>query len=184
MTFEEVASKAYSYWESFPAGRDAGSVHNLAGTLFDRRGRTSPLAMQFANYAASKALGTATDVDVYFECLHSYSPGHWEGRPASWLWKLNNQPAIYIDSGLVHNSVALPSANRAVSRLILHETGHIVLHWNSLLGGSSETRLSTPVQEKEAWWFASCIVGLALGHLSEKIRTGPPEANDSVWPHA
>jgi hypothetical protein len=83
---------------------------------------------------------------------------------------------------------------KIATRLILHEAGHVVLHFREL-----QTRKKTEIrpaaigsvlmgvpsvseaQEEEAWIFCGIILGLALGQMARKSR---PMHVDRAWPRS
>ena len=63
---------------------------------------------------------------------------------------------------------------------LLHEAGHLVLHASDLLSDGRLLKpttepVATPAEEEEAWYFASCIIGFALGSIVYTARSRKPE---------
>lgn len=74
------------------------------------------------------------------------------------------------------------------TRLLLHETGHLVLHWAGLDAQRhrGEIPTATAVQEAEAWWFCSSVVGLALASYSQSAKRqhnagGTDACHEDAW---
>ena len=107
----------------------------------------------------------------------------------SWLFIREGVPMLLIDRERVMSTVPLVLANAAMTRIILYETGRVVMHWGILRdsaaphSGSAAQRYSfSPEQDREAWWFGEMILALAKGDLSfHQRQTG---RHDQAWTFA
>jgi len=112
-------------------------------------------------------------------------------QPASWLvgFQKSGQDGlvtISIDTECLYNRLPLDAATRTKNHLILHEIGHLVLHWDSLLGvdamgNRSMARSATPQEEAEAWWFCYAVLGYAIGQRAYWNKKDPLNADGLVW---
>ncbi len=116
-----------------------------------------------------------------------------EGRATSWLWNIPHPgcavyPVAMIDADYLakQDGQQLP---RFWTRLLLHETGHLVLHWGELdrQRESGGIPTASAVQEAEAWWFCSCITGLALASYAQSAKrnhdpnSGADVCHEDAW---
>jgi hypothetical protein len=113
------------------------------------------------------------------------------GRPASWLATVSGRPTVLVDYEYIRQQVALPLVPRAVARVVLHEVGHLAIHWRSLLAARPATspppdaqgKIPMPPcdlqQEAEAWWLAECIVAQCVGGRATLDRAD--NGNDQAW---
>lgn len=120
---------------------------------------------------------------------HGFEGATIPNGPSSWLWSdPGGIPRVLIDVQVIqtqHNAYR----HKVVRRLVLHEAGHVVLHWDKLSPpklktGAGAAIAASPVQEAEAWFFAMCVEGLALASFAYKSKSDPPTALDPTWPHA
>ncbi len=111
-------------------------------------------------------------------------------RAPSWLardMRDYSTPIIILDRGLLSQDLQrFDSRHRAkvICRLLMHEVGHVALHWSSLLPKDTSKRYvdsATPTQEREAWWFSSAVSGCLLG---EAAFRGRPLRIDAAWDSA
>lgn len=127
------------------------------------------------------------------------------GRPASWLVHFPGLTTVYEDTHRVQRTELKPhaivlidldyllsqvrrgSVDAVWTGLLLHETGHLVLHWDDFdhqrVAGSIS--MATAVQEAEAWYFQSCVMGLALGSYAHGCvsdpRRGQQDYHEDAW---
>lgn len=72
-----------------------------------------------------------------------------------------------------HLGLTWLDARRVYTKLLLHEIGHYVLHFQRLLAeanNSSKPPIATPIEEAEAWLFANVIYGLAAADTAWRDR--------------
>jgi hypothetical protein len=101
-------------------------------------------------------------------------------RAPSWLWQnASESPLVFIDTGHIESVISGPVVHRIYTRLVLHEIGHLLLHWEKLKPqGYASVKPSSPDDEEEAWLFCEVIMGLALG---EYAKVGRPSTIDQAW---
>lgn len=193
----DVAQMAANLWHEFEqrAARQ-WDPQSLYGSLFWTKSKTpvNPCALSFFIHCSSKVRNISSPVIHSSEEFGDFNPAGWDGRPASWLWNMGyGVPGIVYNRAMVSDKLQNErEERRVITRLILHETGHMVLHWDHLRSLVSSSQMRNPtgmpqasyVQEREAWWFCSIVIGLALGWVAHKTREGPPLANDQAWLHA
>ena len=176
--YEEVARVAYQMWHDFVA---VGGATITPSDIVDRRARINSCAVAFFRFCVQQCLGVER-AHVTYANLSVKSA--WPGRPpASWLWHAgNNEPLVFIDIGYVTQELPIQDLNRTATRLLLHETGHVVRHWAKLRPKvPDQAKPCRPDEEEEAWWFCQTIVSLAVGFLARAYRTGPPPGHDQTW---
>jgi hypothetical protein len=95
---------------------------------------------------------------------------------------------ILIDRVFIQGKLKSQDEGKLKSRLLLHETGHIVLHWSDIQGRwpevypqQSSAPPVDPEHEQQAWWFAMVTVALAVGAAGKASRLGPPKGHDEAW---
>lgn len=150
--------------------------------LFDRRSKINRCALEFLRHCAEICVG-AGNADVMWSQLSSSAPGGWKDRPASWLWKKGDgSPRVLIDLGYVTQEVSAPERNKVLTRILLHEIGHVALQWDALDPNvADQASASTSEHEEQAWVFCGAILGLALGFLADGARRERPPTNDPTW---
>ena len=183
---KKITSLARELWFGFADLRQPEFLSD--GQLFDTRMPVvNPSAAAFFKYCVKKTLG----VDGAAVILAELSGD----RPApSWLWHRNWAAAwVILDPSQIGRKFKdVQHRRRVATRLILHEAGHVALHFFSLkriahskahgaTAGSSGSGVPSvnEAQEEEAWIFCGAILGLALGQLARKSR---PEFTDRAWP--
>jgi hypothetical protein len=178
---------ALPLWNSFVESE--GPKFN-SEEIFQRRTEINPVALRFLRHCAQIILGSPRSAHIIFSKLSpapSNSAMLWSGRAASWLFHMgNNVPVIYVDKDIISSGTVAPmlEKNKIITRVVLHEIGHIVHHWKTLRPmGCRHANPATPQQEEEAWWFCGLIIGLALGLASKQARLREPPAHDPVWCH-
>lgn len=124
-------------------------------------------------------------------------------RAVSWLSAYLNRaehkcPILVIDSDYLKDQIPVLEAplvvHRVYTRLLLHEVGHLVLHWDQMIQeltskdapaslGGLEARwpVSSPKQEAEAWLFCYAVLGAGIGRYAFLAREGPVDDNDPAW---
>jgi hypothetical protein len=131
------------------------------------------------------------------------------GTPASWLYhRRDGCPRIFLDYTVLETQIGkserelLESMRAAIqpddeswdrylrarmtpliAKLILHEIGHVVLHWDRDNPGPPENLVpDMPVRyEYHAWVFAGLVLGLAIGHIATTSRID--KGADTAWRH-
>lgn len=172
--FIEIASLARELWESFAASEGA-KFHPQSLFKADYRTTVNSMAFVFGRHCAEKVIGrTSSEPFMLRQTLDG------ERKAPSWLWKHpDGSPAVLVDVDQV--ALAFPGNEREqkkiLTRLFLHEIGHVVLHLaelNVIPTGAADEGVYHPgvkdEQEEEAWIFCGVILGLALGCLARDGR--------------
>jgi len=104
-------------------------------------------------------------------------------RATSWLSREGNNPVILIDNKAIETlAYHPPDPNRTihiVNRLMLHELGHIVLHWEVVKNDTERGCL--PEHDEQAWWFCEAIIARAVGAYARAYRDR--HEHDAGWQH-
>lgn len=183
---ELICRQARTLWTRF--SRAHGSEKATEGFLkFDPEIKLSfcPAVGSLFRYVTEDLFATTGSVSLSVQL----------GDAASWLWdardardgsESKSDPQIMINATLKLDGNPYSNDERRLyivrTRLILHEIGHIVLHWQDLLVCPGRASPSTPQQEKEAWFFTHAMLGLALGQYSQNCRESPSANNiDDAW---
>jgi hypothetical protein len=97
------------------------------------------------------------------------------GGYASWLYMVF--PGVYatvFDGACISRRFARQdrTLDEIYVRLYLHELGHLVLHRDNLFRGLNNGLAisAQAVDEEEAWFFASCVMGLAVGARAREAK--------------
>lgn len=171
---EEITGIAHTYWLGF---NEALGKKGNEDWLFQlpERGRVNQCVLLFFRYCAQIRLGVAGATVAPTESI-----GH--GVP-SWLWHQGGGvPWVLLDFKEILSKFSIGEERKIVTRIILHEIGHLVLHFQALAGmGKGLVPSSNAIQEEEAWLFCSVIMGLALGNLAKSKR---PNSVDAAWSHS
>jgi len=184
--FDKVTGDAYQLWHGF-IGRY--SRPDLARFFaIPDPSRLAPWSRFFYEFVAEERNKVVSAVFQYSRLSGSGMPGTsvaWNGRPASWLFHLGgNVPAIIIDIVEVRAASLPTERRRMLERLVLHETGHLALHWDDLVPRRSPfIGPSTAVQEEEAWLFAKVVCGLMHSWVARDYRDRIPPQHDDTWLH-
>jgi hypothetical protein len=202
---QQIAGAARTLWSLFlderPQYRPSSLFERAASLDSGDRAQFSSFirnecAVAFCGYCAISLY------DLSCEVVNHVSLERWvasvRGRPSSWLHGLDRFPIGRDDPSLARLEVppraeALIDQNYVLSEsphnaervwtcLLLHEVGHLVLHWPDLkLQNSSDGKaMATDVQEAEAWFFQSVIVGLAIGSYAQGRVVMPRRADGDV----
>jgi len=183
---QSVAARAQTYWNDFLSAF-GGRIRMEA--LFEYRLTVNPLALQFFRFCAQQKLGSS-NARIVFHSLRSRSP-HWSGRAASWLYHAGQDvPVILIDLQCINQRIAQVvgqrrELSRCITKLVLHETGHVVEHWGVLADRRLAGHLPPcpPEREDEAWWFCGLVWGIVLGAIARANRENPTGIHDRAWEH-
>jgi len=157
--------------------------------FFDSADGILAFLLQFAQCCA-KEVGIPQDIRIDWwkglknpplnETVKDITP-----MPVSWLYhESNDVPVILIDRELLSKQIAyLEEVDQAklkparlrpiISRIVLHELGHLVLHWQSLHPRADGKYVKdSPIEfEEHAWLFAGMIVGLETGRIAKESKT-------------
>ncbi|HWE01475.1 MAG TPA: hypothetical protein VG326_03625 [Tepidisphaeraceae bacterium] len=153
-------------------------------------------AVAFCSYCAISLY------DLSCEVVNHVSLERWvasvSGRPSSWLHGLDGFPIGRDDPSLALHEVppraealidqnyvlaeSAQNAERVWTCLLLHEVGHLVLHWPDFKrqNSSDGKAMATDEQEAEAWLFQSTILGLALGSYAHSRVIMPRRTDGDV----
>lgn len=92
---------------------------------------------------------------------------------------------IIIDYNWLYQNLKHEGALRTKNHLILHEIGHLALHWDALrIADSPEkvmARSATPQQEAEAWWFVYSLLGYLVARCAYVNKEDGGNADDQLW---
>ena len=175
---QTIAGEANTLWTAFV--ESLGSTHKPESLFHVVPSVTlNPVVLRFFTFCAELKLGAAVSPAFLI-------PTSTRGRsPApTWLWHQGGgRPAILIDFDQIgHSFPADAQKQRTITRLILHEIGHMTLHYGSLRSQArGKVSSASPQQEQEAWAFAGIILGVALGGLARSGRTRVPPIIDGAW---
>jgi hypothetical protein len=208
---KEIAGLAHQLWFEFARRRQTKPEYKgfLAnGELLDAQ---TPLTLNvhaeaFFNFCVEKTLGVDDGTIVLARLFRpskasvasSTAGKRSDGKSApSWLYHRQWRVAwMVLDlHQLDEQTQGGHEARRKIAtRLILHEAGHVVLHFLKLrtrkktgirpaaIGGALRGVPSVnEAQEEEAWVFCGIILGLALGQMARRSR---PKHVDRAWPRS
>jgi hypothetical protein len=160
----EVADIAYTYWYDFVKFLE---MRFNPDDLFNTMGpaRINPCALAFFRYCAEIRLGKGgATVSTVSSLGSTNSP--------SWLWHQGNGVVwILLDLPTVQGVISVQEERKLITRIILHEIGHVVLHYPDVSRyGRGNVPSAEDHQEEEAWLFSGILLGLALGLVAKKGR--------------
>ncbi len=177
----EITVLANDLWGAFL------DVH-LSDELFTTLNSKSiipPLPLKFFEFCCQ--LFTGRIGLVVFEDLSPQLPGDTSlPRAASWLCKRKDNVILVIDIAYIKQLVPSEYHRMVIQRLLLHEIGHLVLHWPDLSSASREPAEfqafeRSTILESEAWVFTGAIQGLVLATMSAQQRSGGEQNFDTTW---
>ena len=125
--------------------------------------------------------------------LHQQSRNRKVGRAAAWLAVFPNRRKkldVYIILDWNYLTIqygrGVADMVRAVNHLVLHETGHVVLHWQKLTsaGGVPPQGLvqdMDPQAEAEAWGFCGALLSMALARIAYETKANPTPSSRQAW---
>lgn len=192
-TPDQVIQHARADWEKF---RESHSDRYEPKDLFELPTDFSlnMFAADFLRHCTKLHVRDNADAQVMFFKLSTdeHEPS---SRPASWLClDEKDAPVVVVDDKYVREMVPVADYDRTVTRLILHEVGHVVEHWSQLAEQAPHDPVallhhppprvaaSTSDQEREAWWYAAAVVGFALGDCAYDDRMAG--GYDRAWSHS
>lgn len=185
--FKQIAGTAFELWNSF-LEYSRRSYHPVNLFTHDYRLKVNKCVASFLQYCAEVTLredpgiGPAARTAIVF---HSLSGERQRDKPVSWLWRQRGVPKVVIDKEVLFEKLSASALSRAITRIILHEIGHVVRHWEALRPpGAVDRQLSAakPEHEAEAWWFGQAVVGSGIGALAQEHRERG--GFDQAWPHS
>lgn len=148
---------------------------------------------QFYKFCASIYSDDDASVDVEAHVINDTMPYTKSGNDteaASWLLSIksmgNNCPCVIINLELLNSALSIEGAIRTKHHLLLHEVGHLVLHWNELRtqvspDGSAVAEKAHPIHEAEAWWFCYSFLGTVVAHVAFENKKNKSFADDQIW---
>ncbi len=193
----EITRVANSLWDDFLSTYSAKEDNWLYPNSPSSPNLT---LLQFYKFCASIFVESERDPHITIgEDLSKVRGGDSKDRPASWLLVLKEKdepamPSLVVDTRILHECLGTYSPRGAVSTpirarryVILHEIGHLVLHWSSLCHQAEKTgRKYVEVEathEAEAWWFAHSILGLTSARIAMSAKSKPSNTSlDSFMP--
>jgi len=195
---QHVVATACLLWDEFLTFKQGEfTADSLFLSINERTTREhNHCAVEFFRFCAQVVHGIP-DAAVVNQSLDGVVESR-RGIPSSWLWNMNtrsgkNYPLITIDRESILRQVqqefhGLRGIHRLYTMLILHETGHLVLHWKYLnanvLHHTNDGRQAFDAKaehEAEAWWFCFSVVAQASGAIASIARRGDPENHDPLW---
>jgi hypothetical protein len=178
--FEQISQLARTLWHDFREYAGPVNVGDILGVPAHRvdsadnsQHYTFPQELaSFASFCASLKTGRPA-----FLMDHSLSASELHpNRPFALLVLTGKERPLTIVVDLAHLRNQIDGRNlfRFVLLLVLHEVGHIVLHFDDFVAPTNASRqlLADPAQEAEAWLFASMVLGIVMGDR------GPPSVLD------
>jgi hypothetical protein len=117
-----------------------------------------------------------------------------EGVAASWIWnikdsRMQDRALVTVNRVLVQlrKAESVHRVRKTITYLILHETGHLVLHWHllHLPGRMRQSLVNGHVlyahgnEEMQAWLFALAVVAESVGQLASEADG--KKAHDPAW---
>ena len=193
-TFIEVANRAEEMFEGFRQSTVGGkNIETYLAVTNTKTGSALPDAalIRFLRHVAGQSIA-----GYQKNALITYSIQPLDGiqddqgrtvRAPSWLARDNmdpQAPVIRIDSNFINSRFPENAPNRSIviAKLVLHEIGHVALHWQDLYPkkvGQYNVNSASPEQETQAWWFAGAVWALILGRLAPRGRND--NVIDSAW---
>lgn len=184
--YQIVVQDAHFLWHEFVG---AFGREKTCAQIFSQDIPTTRFAREFLRFSSLRRVpGYVSGANITLSNLHG------SNQSPSWLWRYGSSvPLIIVDFNYVSSQIISRSERRKVLfRLMLHEIGHVVLHWNSLNERDPSTepidpndpikaRNASAEQEEAAWLFCGCVMGLALGLYA---KMGRPDVIDQAWSHA
>lgn len=166
------------------------------------------IALQFFSFCAEMYLGNRSasiQNTNLVNCMKGIA-----GRAVSWLCNKPVlcdhpcRPVIAIDNAFLESGesgVPLERLHRTKTCLILHEIGHLVLHWGDLCRQTSAFMADTPLgapgkslsiekdglhnadagQEVEAWLFCDAVIALAIAQIAHRGKGDHDSIHDPAW---
>ncbi len=189
--FDKIARLARSLWVDYVTSLDS-PVHEDA-VLNPGRLASNLIAGFFRFCAAilvSEPGATAVDANIVISTLGYVAPAGGE-PPASWLVSIRDSvgcecPTIVVDHACLNQHLSYDAAMRAKNHLLLHEIGHLVLHWDLIHrspppGQQRLARAAFPKEEAEAWWFCYALLGYIVAKCAYSNKKDPKNADDQIW---
>lgn len=176
--FAEVCKVAADLWESFThLHPDKASRFGA----FNRMAKIDPVVTAFAQHSVSVVHGNARLEIFYADLARMTAQGETPPVVTTVLVRPEQRFTIVIDPGKIANMVGLRDQGGVITKLILKNTGAIVLHANLLSPPGSDLLAipSAPSQEEEAWWFAYAVLALAIGQAASEERSN--HRPDTAW---
>lgn len=170
---KEIAAIAHDLWFGFV---DSHGERFKDLSLFDTESRINPTVMKFLRHCVEVYTdfpGSSAGV-VYTRFDDPTAP--------SWLWSNGREkgPWVVIDNEKIGNTVRVDEERKILTRIILHEIGHIVLHFCKILKDSvGAVKSANDNQEEEAWIFCFAVIGASLGEAARKGRE--LKITDRAW---
>ena len=163
----KVVDLAVQLWDGFSSMSELAPADDLFRQ--ENRCRINPCILRLVNYCAQAVLGVRK-VEVVETAL--------DGQSRSCLWQNGEGvPSILIDLDQI--AAAVPREDdrqRIATRLLLHEIGHLVLHFPRSRGRNVGRIGVTWSEEEEAWAFCWTLLNLALFSVVRASR----ETNSTI----
>lgn len=170
-------------WNSFWASEGQNhSIHNFVE--FDRSVISGELVSlefescinSFVDHCCRIKTGMEASIVLSEHSLSDREPT-WIGEPVSWIRDIGFEspdgewlPSIQVDvcNPVLMDNLPLSRKRLRYQKVLLHECGHIMMHWDKLFDNDGPVRASTtPEEEGEAWCFAQQILALANNEYAQ-----------------
>jgi len=178
---EDMLNPAH-FGRAMPPGGRVAEVE-IQPTTYPR----NSCAVQFFRYCAQIFVGAAADV-VNYGLDESAGVPNYTGRATSWLFNIptrdyENYPLVIIDANFLAGQEPPLELAKIWTRLLLHEIGHLVLHWEELDAQRVAGRIpaATAPQESEAWWFCFVVLGFSVSSYAFSIKGTPTTRHEDAW---
>ena len=111
-------------------------------------------------------------------------------RSVSWLVWFNDSegaecPVMLLDFDFLNSNLNDTESTRKQLELVLHETGHLILHGGILRNAdAAHNHAASAKLEAEAWWFCHSILGWSIATIAHNHRAGEKEHgdfDDEIW---
>ncbi len=186
----EISKQAIELWENFAELYGLGSTPDVLlrpaeGSPFGR----PRWAAEFFEFCAQMQCGSSYS-PIILGSLDHILKGRRDGEATSWLYNhppspTQDRPYAIVDFGVLKENLPLARVHRTCVCLILHEAGHLILHWKQLKdqwlsGAHLRITEASITQEFEAWWFCYSVIGFGIASFSQSKDTSPL-SHDPAW---
>ena len=179
MRFADIAVEAFEHWQTFT---DEDPKHTPDDLLQPGSRDLNGAALDFFLHCLRAKDFPAHGLREGYVVPKDLSPNepNPEKKPVSWLLTKEDQPLIAVDTTYLTDTTLKVRRRRALTAIILHETGHFVRHWSELTK-QAEMAAEEPAvpdgvaesseeQEEEGWWYALCVLAAAIGQKAREDR--------------
>jgi hypothetical protein len=187
--FTEVTNDAVVLFQNFCSDFQLTSPR-LEGYIVSTRETSRYVLSRFLRFVSKvKVPGYERNALIFDSSMPlegTKAPDGRQVKAASWLARdlaEPNAPVIRLDVNFIRERVSddSPYHMLVVNKLILHEIGHVALHWTDLVPrvtGEEYVNSASASQETEAWWFSGAIWAHVMGIVA---ASGRPAVIDNIW---